>query len=186
MRTVTKAGLMLAFAGGPLLLTHPTQADPGHGTLLTALPIDFSLIGVPNYAGGSSQLTVAGEQDYYAFQVYTGGYIQYGVGGQGLGSSLTLPNPEMDLFDSTNTPVLPSGGYFSVSPGVYFPRIMSTTGGTGTYNYSLSGAGQGPFGTATFGRILPRAAVPEPSTLPLLGLGIGGVLLAVRRRRRSA
>ncbi len=162
-------------------LTTGARANPGNETIATASPLSWSGALLPNY-GSTSGVILPYDVDFYVFQVYQGGLVDFDLPG---GSSFSLMSPRIDVFD-------PAGGQISgvdgrslalfLDPGVYYPRISSSSNGLGAYNFTVVGDSPYGNGSAQIGPV--QAAVPEAGSLPLLavgGLALGAV--AARRRR---
>jgi hypothetical protein len=174
-KTATRA---MVLAGAALLLTGPAaRADPGNETIATATALRFGPpFTIPYYSALSTRLSFSGDVDFYVFEVYTAGRVTFEIPG---GSSVTLPNPRMDVFDGAGTLVAGPGSRTltaQFSPGVYYPRVSSGSDSTGAYNFTVQGGG---LGGATIGPV----TIPEPGACALIASGLLPLAGTVLRRR---
>ncbi len=178
--TARKTAALTAFLAGATLLTGTAaHAGPGNETIATATPLRFGPpFTIPNYSAVSTNLTFAGDVDFYTFEVFTSGRVNFELAG---GSSFNLPSPRIDVFNDLGTVVAGVAGRnlsAQLSPGVYFPRVSSASDGTGSYNFVVQGGGQGG---ATIGAV----TIPEPGACALFASGLLPLAGTLLRRRRA-
>lgn len=158
---------MLVFPGGGTFSSPGVlQSDPGPGGQASALT--FNLLGPPALVAGDVALIDAGTftlSDLIRFN-------PAGTGSSGYPASVV---------------------YYSMTPGLQ----LADTGGPSAFYSNTLFLAEGPSGVTTYtptstepgfvsgfsvSYILRESAVPEPSSLALLGLGAASFLIAVRSR----
>jgi PEP-CTERM motif len=163
---------------------------------------DEQVLAVPFTASGTASLTdveLALVQDIGSSAVNV--FIESDSGGTP--GSILASLTQVGSFTSTTTPALVdftcSTCIGLVSGTEYFVVAQqsnqstdesawqyNSTGGTGTISYDFTGSNTGPW-LSTGGLTLPAfqvngAAVPEPSSIALLAVALGGMIVASRRR----
>lgn len=154
--------------------------------------------GTASSPGGNSFATTDTFYDTYTFTVPASGFNSF-TASLDLGTFLSISNLSSRLY--TGTPVA-AGTVFGGNPALVKPWSANETNttnvaaGSGLYNmisvptlaagtYTLEVRGQvaGSAGGAYAG-VINVAAVPEPSTYLMLGLGLGLMALRIRREPR--
>ena len=95
-------------------------------------------------------------------------------------AGLSPGNVAISVFDSADV-LLGTFTVFAPTGGTFF-GVISTTSNIGRLNIASANNGGELVDNVAFGRTGP--AVPEPMTILLLGIGLGGVVVRVRRRRK--
>lgn len=170
----------LALVAALFAIAASARADIGNETIATASPLDWSSAS-SNSASASGDITPY-DVDFYQFQVYQGGTVDFEMP-LGTGSS-ALQSPRIDLFDWPD-PSDPSGRWItgvagqsldvSLDPGVYYPRVSSGSNGLGLYVLTVNGANSGSSTTAQIGAVADPDPAPEPSVQ--IAFCIGSILL---------
>jgi hypothetical protein len=200
---------ILSFTGG-LGLDAKATSIHGNTTILsigpaaspTIAPINYSAIGVPGFPSGGLYMdfmstgaaTVTGTQ---LTQSFTGSFIVYDNSGihtpahvilEGMGLAATLTGV-VGGFNSTLQAQFTNNvftGSLTNVPGAQwkFPDGFQIAFGQNV-KLDLKGATTTDF-KATVAGFVQATPVPEPSTMALGGLGLGGLALAAYRRRLAA
>jgi hypothetical protein len=158
------------------------ETEP-NDTIATANP----LLG-NNLLDAFGRLNASGDRDHFSFRVITQGLVRVDL--FSAFSALPVNNPRVAVFDEFGAFIIEAGiigtgdftgsSYGLSSPGTYYARVRSETNSTGVYRLVLAN-GEGSDGAVIAG----TATVPEPTTIMLLGTGIVGVALKVRKRLKT-
>ena len=155
--------------GGGLVTGEWVNWKIGVGNLSTLAPI-MPVTSSTQYTGGS---TITYTQSIFD-----------PVLGAGLPASLTFPGDDFAGVESFFTPKSGATAYYASSGGAGGAGLVGWNYGAGrVLQYSVT-IGSGQLGTADFAKLLNNSAsfvaVPEPSAMVLLGLGL--LCLLLRRR----
>ncbi len=148
---------------------YPTSTSPAPTLTIEVTDTGYTNPAGPNYVMGSSSgyTALPGTTDSATFQSFaTAGQVAYGTGVASPGATYS----SLGLSDSSNE--APTS--FGASSGYTLTQI---------YTWTLSGDGSSYSFQPTGTTIVNAAAVPEPGSLMLLGVGSIGILVLRLRRR---
>lgn len=165
------------------ILYIPTQGNAGGDlTNAEAAVINASGAQIANYVGGAGNATLGGglfsqSQSYgWLTSVIPGISV---VDASGSGISLTLDG--VAAFPGLTNADLSAGPWHNYFEGNFGSLSVLATSNFGGVNRALILGG----GAGTIISPVPPSAVPEPTTMILLGTGLAGIAAKVRRRRGS-
>jgi hypothetical protein len=160
-------------------VTVPVVSGWAHGTNGYLGPDHFSLGLFADNAGQLGERITDLTYSSFDISIPELGLYQYYSWGYNYIANVTFTAPNTVLNANTSYWIAPT-----VSSGLQaWIQVMSPFTSLGDATFGLWEVNGHYYGGRAFGLTIAGNAVPEPSTYALLGLGLGGILLAVRRKR---
>ena len=201
--TVTFDLIWTSTSGTGVTGTNSINADPGNILqleirMVTGQTLSYLGISLDFDTDLGNELNLIGAREWsgttYGTTAMTSQIAPIGDGVQSTLESTGGMAGRINTFESgllTGTNFLPLGTYAIGTARFVATSAVATDGNdvfSGLFNVSVDSVGDNTFSPIPVGDLVTNGAsvnIPEPSTVSLLGLGLVGLVLALRRSRRS-
>ena len=172
--------------------TSTNEQGGAHGSTGTAQLIDFAELSSSGLLGRNviGSINSEGESDFYSFDavagaIFTADLMSGAIFGNDVDSIMTLYDIDGTSLLGQNDDIVYNADFYGTGSGETLDSglLNITLTQTGRYFLEISGFGTSTGNYELLMAVTPVAAVPEPSTALIFGLG-GAVVLISRRRRR--